>query len=1103
MPKLDFNLTVIVQNLENDSYLAEALFFPELSSYDTSLKRLYEVITTNCRELIEQSTLLDLHRRRGYGTPEIAEVMIQLEPPPRSLAWKRALSLRFPLIRWQHGEEGQIAYLPTLGIEVVLPNAAQFTESLSAEIHSHLLRTKVAISLAQLAWLQRCQDLRVVELAFTAIVRSAKQIAANMGKDKEEKKSVLNDVGSDLTKAQLPICYEMDQVVAILADALIGQRPKSVLLVGVAGVGKTAVVYELVRRRATFQLSHTPFWATSGSRLVAGMSGFGMWQERCQRLWREASKEKAILYLGNLVELMEVGKSVSNSQGIAGFFRPYLARGDLLAIAECTPEQLPLIEREDPHLLDVFHQIKVVEPDVEKGRAILLNYVIEAGNGATPPIDFEGIETLDQLHRRYATYSAYPGRPIRFLKNLLQDRPSDQTLSASEVTRAFSKETGLPLLLLDESKKLHLAQTKYWFTERVIGQPEAVNLIVDLLAMVKARLTRPRKPIASLLFIGPTGVGKTEMAKSLAEFFFQDRNRMIRFDMSEYADPLAVKRLIGGVFGAEGLLTAKVREQPFAVILFDEFEKADPYFYDLLLQVLGEGRLTDAAGRVADFCNSIVIMTSNLGAESFQHSLIGFSSTGISSQEVARHFTSAVQDFVRPELFNRIDRIVPFAPLDRTTVLQIARRELERLKTRDGVQYRGVTMNFTEEVADFLAYKGYDARYGARPLKRALERQLLVPLAEELNRYSADLALTAEVQVDKQQLRVNVRPRVDAAGRQLSALVTDSELVQLASQCAAARRDVQRLVLSPATLELHNNIYGLEQLDKRLSTRVWKRPEDIERLSVLPKLRHVADMIKALNEKAATLEDQMLLALYDKAVCDKPDLTKEVKVLTDEWLELLFTLYSLKFKNPDTVILAIYGENAKTVHELTRSYYDTAINSAAEVAIYEFVPYQGPPLPPAEEADTTEKGDKRTTPEVYPLLGRLVIKQLVEKPKPFFAKPGQGVIGIMLSITGRLAFPRYQAERGLHLFVEDRQNQRCLVHTSDALPSDYKPPDGIEKRGAIANQERRRNYNNDKSVIEDLVLKKKYPYYRQNIGQVLALVLEERLVAEARALIES
>src|SRR5205814_1508835 len=239
-----------------------------------------------------------------------------------------------------------------------------------------------------------------------------------------------------------------------------------------------------------------------------------------------------VLHLGSLVELMEVGKSEYNQTGLAGFLRPAVARGELLCIAECTPEQVPVIEREDPQLVDAFCRLKVEEPDVKA--------------------------------------------------------------------------------------------TRDWFAQLVIGQTEAVDFVVDLLATVTAGVTRRNRPIAPLLFIGATGFGKTEMAKALAEFLFGSKNRLTRFDMSEYADPVAVGRLAGSAFAGEGLLTAKVREQPFCVLLLDEFEKAHPSFFDLLLQVLGEARLTDAGGRLADFRNAVIILTSNLGAASYQAGHPGF-----------------------------------------------------------------------------------------------------------------------------------------------------------------------------------------------------------------------------------------------------------------------------------------------------------------------------------------------------------------------------------------------------------------------------------------------------------------------------------------------
>ena len=181
------------------------------------------------------------------------------------------------------------------------------------------------------------------------------------------------------------------------------------------------------------------------------------------------------------------------------------------------------------------------------------------------------METLDRLHRRYATYSAYPGRPLRFLQHLFQENAAAATIGPTEVAQAFSRETGLPSQLLEDGRRLDLEYVRGWFAERVVGQAAAADAVVQVLANVKAGLTPRHRPIASLLFIGPTGVGKTEMAKALAEFLYQDRRRITRIDMSEYAEAAAFDRLIGGAFGADGLLTAKVREQPFGVVLLDEF----------------------------------------------------------------------------------------------------------------------------------------------------------------------------------------------------------------------------------------------------------------------------------------------------------------------------------------------------------------------------------------------------------------------------------------------------------------------------------------------------------------------------------------------------
>ncbi|MGH9937920.1 MAG: AAA family ATPase, partial [Blastocatellia bacterium] len=777
-------------------------------------------------------------------------------------------------------------------------------------------------------------------------------------------------------------------------------------------------------------------------------------------------------------------------QGIANFLRPYIARGDVLSIAECTPEQLALIERSNPRLLDAFHQLKIEEPSVERGRSVLLNFALAQGSGNH--VELEAIERIDQLHRRYATYSAYPGRPARFLNNLLQDRTEGKTLNAEDVIAAFSRETGLPRALLDEREYLDLEAARAWFASRVIGQPDAVGLIVDLLAMVKAGLTRPHRPIASLLFIGPTGVGKTEMAKSLAEFLFQDRSRMTRFDMSEYSDPAAVNRLIGGVFSQEGLLTAKAREQPFAVILLDEFEKAHPSFFDLLLQILGEGRLTDSMGRVADFSNAVVIMTSNLGAESFQRGLTGFGQAEVTRQAAGKHFTNAVRGALRPELFNRIDRIAPFAPLDEASALRIAEREIERVKTRDGVLYRGVTINVRDGVARHFAHRGYDPRYGARPLKRVIERELLVPLSEILNQRKDGEPVQVNLWMENDRLKLDVQETSgDESGKQPSLSLALGELTRRVS---SLRREAQALERSAAARNLQNEIYALRGIEKRLARGKWKNPEELTRVAELPKLQRADQAIRDFVERITRLEHETALALYGNKT-ESPVNTGEIRsrlsTASADWKELLLRIYTLRLKEPDKITLAVFGEDHKRMFELARIYYLLAVRQIGpdvKVEVRQLIS-----KPPAQ---TKKKKGARDD-------GLPVEQTKIEKPDRFFAAPRENVIGIALGVNFPLAFPKLESERGLHTFTQDRKPARCLVDTSRASVEEYRPPGNITRHDTIGRQEKRRNYNVDQSLIDDLLLDRREQWSGQLTVDFVEWLIEDGLMAKVKRLIEN
>ncbi|MCF8282977.1 MAG: AAA family ATPase, partial [Bacteroidales bacterium] len=525
--------------------------------------------------------------------------------------------------------------------------------------------------------------------------------------------------------------WELDEYVAQVVEKLMHQRA-SVLVVGDHGVGKSAVLRQAFRKLGSFSKKNETaqtFWRMQAQRFTSTSKYLGEWQETAEELVWELRVMNGILWVENIARLLrEGGKGVEDS--VAAYLLPFMQQGKLHITGEVTPQELESMRRLLPGFVESLQIVELPELP-ERSLSVVLDkfngHVLQAHK---INISSDALATSTRLLRRFYPYESFPGKSIRFLGECVSEAifQKKTDVSKADVLAQFIRRTGLPELFLRDDMLLDQVALRKFFNEKIIGQSAANEKLTDVIKVFKAGLNNPHKPITTLVFAGPTGVGKTAAAQALAQYFFglgQKTSPLIRIDMSEYQHPSQITRFLGT--GKEpGKLIQQVRERPFAVLLLDEAEKATPAIFDAFLTVLDEGMLVDAFGRITNFRNCIIILTTNLGASN--RASIGYGNR-MPDDETYR---SAIGAFFRPEFVNRIDHVVVFQPLGQESIRLIAQKELEEVKSREGFAKRNLKITFTERVVEHIAQVGFHEKYGARPLQRAVEDVLVKSIAKWL-----------------------------------------------------------------------------------------------------------------------------------------------------------------------------------------------------------------------------------------------------------------------------------------------------------------------------------------------------------------------------------
>ena len=579
---------------------------------------------------------------------------------------------------------------------------------------------------------------------------------------KEHKKSktdtpALDKYGKDLTaqarNGELdPVVgrqVEIERVIQILSR----RKKNNPILIGEPGVGKSAIVEGLALRIENGEaptLQGRRIVSLDIASMVAGTTYRGQFEERMKTVINELHKHpEIILFVDEIHTIMGAGNA-QGSLDAANILKPALARGEVQCVGATTISEYRKTIEKDGALERRFQKVQVQPTSPEETYAALTRLSEVYGTFHQVQYTEEALHACVKLTDRYISDRFFPDKAIdamdeagAYKRQTTTETDNTPLITESDIAFVVSRMSGVPVQRVAQAETQQLRQMATVLQQRVIGQDKAIDTIVKAIQRSRMGLRDPKKPIGTFFLLGPTGVGKTHLAQCLAEEMFGNKDAIIRFDMSEYIEKHTVSLLVGAPPGyvaheEGGKLTEAVRRKPYSIVLFDEIEKAHPDIFNVLLQVMDEGRLTDRQGHIVDFKNTIIIMTSNVGTRQLSEfgSGIGFDAGEIDDKQSERTLTKALNRTFPPEFVNRLDNIVVFNPLNRESLAQILSLELYPLKLR--LEVMGYELEVTEETKEKLLKESLDRKFGARPLKRAIQTWIEDPIT--------DLLLSGEIE---------------------------------------------------------------------------------------------------------------------------------------------------------------------------------------------------------------------------------------------------------------------------------------------------------------------------------------------------------------------